>query len=718
MSSPSSARQADNTGDCAATGWFLATSNRLSYMVLTEVAESWSAAVPPVPAGASPSPAVTVTSVACETAGSCVAVGRYSDSSGNGDALILSGVPGSWTAAAAPLPPDAAPDPNAQLTEVTCPTPSTCIAVGNYDTTSNQSAGLLLVESAGSWTASEAPLPPGASGGVSISALSCASATLCLAGGRYTDSGSDSQGLLLSYAGGSPSGWSAVQAPIPPGAAANPEASITSVSCPTASSCVAVGSYENTSNIPLGLLLSGNGSPMSWSASPAPEPAGVNSSYPEISLQAVACSAPTACTSVGSYYDTSYYEQPLLLSESSNGSWSAARAPLPAGAGSDPDSFLDAVSCPASGSCVAGGSYYDPSWNEHAVLLTESGATWSAAQAPLPPGAAGSAASIDSISCSSAGTCAAAGQYLDGSGNHQGLLLADVQGSWSAASAPLPGATSGDPSVTLPQVACVTGGYCIGAGEYTDPNGGVDPLFEVAYVGMCTASAGGAACAVPLALAVSGGTLALQASPQLYWDVGLDGYDQWESASASALSSCSSSGGGTSCSGGSAPRLEVLDATGSDAGWSLTGYLSTSDLPGGSLLDFDGSGGPIGSSQNDPLSTPPFAAGAPPTTCDLDSTCSEPSLPASCGHAALGVAGCPSYPVDLVPAIGATSQLDLYSASAGSGMGAVCLASGSATATGCAGTAPGAFYDLGVPADAASGSYATTVLTLTISSGP
>jgi hypothetical protein len=74
--------------------------------------------------------------------------------------------------------------------------------------------------------------------------------------------------------------------------------------------------------------------------------------------------------------------------------------------------------------------------------------------------------------------------------------------------------------------------------------------------------------------------------------------------------------------------------------------------------------------------------------------------------------------VSLGAGTSAASEVDLYSASAGSGMGAVCLASGGATAAGCAGTSPDADFDLALPANARAGTDATTVVDLTLSSGP
>src|SRR5262249_34309789 len=83
----------------------------------------------------------------------------------------------------------------------------------------------------------------------------------------------------------------------------------------------------------------------------------------------------------------------------------------------------------------------------------------------------------------------------------------------------------------------------------------------------CSTSTGGGSCTINASLTVTAGTLTLESSPNLYWAIVQTGYDQWASASATSLSSCSASGTVTTCSGGTKPTLLVLDGTGSASGW-------------------------------------------------------------------------------------------------------------------------------------------------------
>jgi hypothetical protein len=67
------------------------------------------------------------------------------------------------------------------------------------------------------------------------------------------------------------------------------------------------------------------------------------------------------------------------------------------------------------------------SGNTQGVLLTESSGTWAqGVEAVLPAGAAANPnVSLDSVSCPSAGDCAAIGEYADSSGQ-QDLLLTQM----------------------------------------------------------------------------------------------------------------------------------------------------------------------------------------------------------------------------------------------------------------------------------------------------
>lgn len=233
----------------------------------------------------------------------------------------------------------------------------------------------------------------------------------------------------------------------------------------------------------------------------------------------------------------------------------------------------------------------------------------------------------------------------------------------------------------------------------------------------CSTSSGASACTVTASLTVTAGTLTLESSPNLYWGFVGTGYDQWASGSATALSGCSVSGSATHCTGGSAPTLLVLDGTGSSSGWALTEYLSANTLPTGAMLTFNGAGSSTyGNSQASPVASDPFAATTPAVVCDYASTCTSATAANTCSHVALGFSSCPSYAVTM-GGTSSSSQVDLYSAAANTGMGANCFGSGTATATGCSGVTGSGFFNLGLRASSPGGSSSATI-NMAVNSGP
>jgi hypothetical protein len=359
---------------------------------------------------------------------------------------------GLWTAIPAPAPANAGTGAaEGQVSGVSCPTASYCVAVGYYLDASSNWDGLLLTWSDGAWTAAEAPIPGGAlSGGTFLYGVSCASASYCVAVGTY---GGNQGGLLLTWSGGA---WTVSEAPLPQGSGSY--GLLYGVSCPSASYCVAVGqSYSPSFNNDDGLLLTLAGG--SWTPSWMPPPAGTNNA----SLAAVSCPSESYCVASGWYRDTSdnYYGLGATLS---GGSWTSAQTP--GGVGSTPYGVeLNGVSCPSTAYCVA--------TTGNGVLLTLSGGTWSEAQTPVPSEAASPAqAEGGGVSCLSADSCVAVGRYLDSSGDWDALLLSGSGGTWSAAGSP----PAGNLSALYPiGVACPSASYCVAVGTYqpSDYDGGM-----------------------------------------------------------------------------------------------------------------------------------------------------------------------------------------------------------------------------------------------------
>lgn len=267
----------------------------------------------------------------------------------------------------------------------------------------------------GAWTPVEAPLPSDAGAGVSsISGVSCPTATSCLALGYYTDTSGYERGMQLTWNGTS---WTTQQT----------NGYYYDVSCGSASFCVSV-------NGPQVSTWTGG----SWTSETAPVPPNADTSVFPVSLADVSCSSPSFCVAIGNYTDTSGNTDPMLLTLS-NGSWAAKQAPVPPNAASGKVSAWGGwnngyISCPSSSFCVAAGNYTDTSGNSDGMLLTLSGGSWTAEQAPLPANAvsAPNATWLAGVSCVSASFCDAGGVYTASDGGEHNLLLTWRGQSWAA----------------------------------------------------------------------------------------------------------------------------------------------------------------------------------------------------------------------------------------------------------------------------------------------
>jgi hypothetical protein len=85
----------------------------------------------------------------------------------------------------------------------------------------------------------------------------------------------------------------------------------------------------------------------------------------------------------------------------------------------------------------------------------------------------GGSASVLSVSCGSAGNCAAGGDYFDGAGNEQGFVASQKSGRWHQA-IEVPGlgvlnAGNNDPLAYTGSVSCATAGSCTVGGDFGWP---------------------------------------------------------------------------------------------------------------------------------------------------------------------------------------------------------------------------------------------------------
>jgi hypothetical protein len=181
-----------------------------------------------------------------------------------------------------------------------------------------------------------------------------------------------------------------------PTAGVSAPSSLSAVSCPTLNSCVAVGTQGQATTTALAEQWDTDG----WSVRATP-----STGAADTTLAAVSCSAPNACSAVGSTQagqGLAYPGSPLV--ERWNGSaWSMEAMPEPSGAGLS--EYLTGVSCPSAERCVAVGFYSVNGEGTGTIAADWNGTSWSLQTFSY------ASAQLLSVSCASAGSCTAVGQF-------------------------------------------------------------------------------------------------------------------------------------------------------------------------------------------------------------------------------------------------------------------------------------------------------------------
>lgn len=132
------------------------------------------------------------------------------------------------------------------------------------------------------------------------------------------------------------------------------------------------------------------------------------------------------------------------------------------------------VSCTSADNCAAGGYYRDGHHHDQGFVATERRGRWGLASGVhgLEALNKGGNARVISVSCSSAGNCAAAGDYK-ASSHSQGFVVSEKNGSWGRA-AEVPGLNAlnngtDQPEAQVNSVSCATPGNCLAGGAYGGP---------------------------------------------------------------------------------------------------------------------------------------------------------------------------------------------------------------------------------------------------------
>ena len=232
-------------------------------------------------------------------------------------------------------------------------------------------------------------------------------------------------------------------------------------SCVSPSFCTAVGHFSDNGGNDQALIESWNGRAWSLVSSPNNETDDPND------LTAVSCASSSSCQAVGfSGLGSAEYQ---TLIESWNGTgWTTVPSP-----NSGPTSALSGVSCTSDDSCVAVG--YGSLSSTVAQTLVESwnGSSWSIVPSP-DVGANGNF--LNAVSCVSASSCTAVGQYATSGGFPELTLIESWDGTkWSIVPSPN---RNPEESNSLHGVSCAAARACVAVGEYPNKKNIASTLIE------------------------------------------------------------------------------------------------------------------------------------------------------------------------------------------------------------------------------------------------
>jgi hypothetical protein len=360
------------------------------------------------------------------------------------------------TAAASGWSIQQAPDPDGArysvLSGVSCTSPAACIAVGYF--TDRAGAGVTLAErwNGTRWAIQRTPNPAGATSSL-LFGVSCASRTACTAVGSVTNRAGTTVPLAERWNG---TRWAIQRTRRPPRVHAGALDYLGGVSCPSLTTCVAVGHSGNSLGT-AGTTLVERWDRNGWAIQPTPVPAGTRVSF----LSGVSCTSPASCTAAGFLIDRA--GAGVTLAEHWNAtSWTIQPTDIPTGA-----TYVQilGLSC-TPGSCTAVGFFDIVTGIEVMLAERRDAGAWVLQRTLYPAGAR--YVQLVGVSCAGPRSCTAVGFFNNATG-FDVILAEHWDGTgWAIQPAPDPaGATNN----SLGGVSCPTKRVCIAVGGFTSSAG-------------------------------------------------------------------------------------------------------------------------------------------------------------------------------------------------------------------------------------------------------
>jgi hypothetical protein len=175
---------------------------------------------------------------------------------------------------------------------VSCTATNACTAGGDYGYFDAAQSVFAQRWNGTAWVMQHQPNPTGQMLNADNS-VSCTDASTCTMVGSWLDRMGRGQPLAQRWNG---TAWTGQHPPSPKG---NDYAALGGVSCTSAASCIAVGKWTSNPNLIPEVTLAETWNGTAWTIQPTPNPATAKMSH----LDSVACPSATACVAVGSYWN-------------------------------------------------------------------------------------------------------------------------------------------------------------------------------------------------------------------------------------------------------------------------------------------------------------------------------------------------------------------------------------------------------------------------------
>jgi hypothetical protein len=353
---------------------------------------------------------------------------------------------------------------------ISCTSDGNCVTGGSYVDASGAQQAFVDSEVNGVWSsAQEVAASMNVGGLASVYSVSCPSTGNCTAAGGFTDGVGKAHAFAVSESNGD---WGDSVAIADGTQLATGDAiTIQKVACSSVGNCNGVGAVASSANNTEQPMVFKEVNGVWGTPFVVPGLAALNPSGLGI-VSNLSCPSASSCSVGGVVLNLATFQITGFLDDETNGVWGTVF--LPNGLDAPAQgivSTVDAISCSASGDCVAGGTYSQGDITGEVYVVGEVNGVWGDIEEL--PGVdqlnLDGVADLTGLSCTSAGECSATGSYVDGAAQRQTFVATETDGNWQSAE-PVPGMNqlNGDIGSVPVSISCSSPGNCTSGGSYTD----------------------------------------------------------------------------------------------------------------------------------------------------------------------------------------------------------------------------------------------------------